>query len=76
MTVELTREEAYAVADFIDANLFTAIRNDTEIDSMSWLRNVIHAYEKMCKGSGYVGLTEHEEELATCSILEQVQSTV
>lgn len=31
---ELTKKEAYAVADFIDGNLFGAIRNDTEIDSM------------------------------------------
>lgn len=59
--IELTRQEAYAVADFIDANLYDAIRRDTDIDSMEWLRNVIHAYEKLCKGSGYIGLTEHEE---------------
>ena len=27
---------------------------------MEWLRNIIHAYEKLCKGSGYVGLTESD----------------
>lgn len=59
--IELTRQEAYAVADFIDDCLFTAIRNDHDIDSMIWLRNVVSAYEKMSKGSGYIGLIEHEE---------------
>ena len=58
----LTKKEAYAVADFIDGNLFGAIRNDTDIDSMEWLKSILHAYEKMCKASGFVGLTEHAEE--------------
>ena len=57
----LTNDEAFAVADFIDGNLFDCIRNDTDIDSMQWLRNVLHAYEKMCVASGYVGTTESED---------------
>lgn len=56
----LTKDEAFAVADFIDGNLFDCIRNDTDIDSVQWLRNVLHAYEKMCAASGYVGTTESE----------------
>lgn len=57
----LTKDEAFAVADFIDGNLYDCIRNDTDIDSMQWLRNVLHAYEKMCVASGYVGATESED---------------
>ena len=49
------------MAEFIDCNLFDYIRNDTDVDSMGWLRNVLHAYEKMCKVSGFVGLTENAE---------------
>ena len=59
---ELTKKEAYAVAEFIDCNLLDYIRSDTDIDSMEWLRHIVHAYEKMCKASGYVGLTEHSED--------------
>lgn len=59
---ELTEDEAYAVAEFIDSNLFDMIRNDEEIDSMQWLRNILHVYEKTCKASGYVGLTESKED--------------
>lgn len=59
--VTLTKDEAYAVAAHIDGTLFDSIRNDTDIDSMQWLRNIIHAYEKLCKGGGYVGLTEEQE---------------
>ncbi len=57
---QLTPNEAYAVANLIDMTLINSIRDDTDIDSMTWLRNVIHAYEKLCQYSGYVGLTEHE----------------
>lgn len=54
----LTRDEAYAIAEFIDANIFDAIRNDTDWDSFQNLRNLIHGYEKCCKLSGFVGLTD------------------
>lgn len=57
---QLTPNEAYAVANHIDTTLFDSIRNDTEIDSMAWLRNIVHAYEKLCQYSGYVGMTESE----------------
>lgn len=56
----MTKDEAYAVAEFIDGNLYNYIRIDEEIDSMQWLRSVLHAYEKMCAASGYVGTTESE----------------
>ena len=54
----LTKNEAYVVAEFIDMNIFTAIRNDFDWDSFQALRNLIHAYEKCCEISGYVGLTD------------------
>lgn len=57
-TCILTEREAYSIAELIDSSLFVNIRNDTDIDSMMWLISVIHGYEKMCKCSGYVGLTE------------------
>jgi hypothetical protein len=59
---ELTKDEAYAIADFIEINLMQVIRNDVDIDSMRWLKNMIHGYEKLCKFSGYVGITDEEEE--------------
>lgn len=55
---ELTKDECYAVAEVIDINLFDMIRNDTDIDSMRWLRNVVRAYEKLCRRSGYHVTTE------------------
>ena len=59
----LTKDEAYAVAEFIDTNVFDAIRNDPEWDSFQALRNLIHGYEKCCAMSGYVGLTDSEKEV-------------
>ena len=61
-SIELTKGEAYAICDFIDLSLYDRIRNDTDIDSMQWLKNILHAYEKLCKFSGYVGLTEGGED--------------
>ena len=55
---ELTKDEAYAIADLIDINIFKIIRDDIDIDSMTWLKNVVHGYEKLCKYSGYKGITE------------------
>lgn len=58
--MELTKNEAFAIAEFIDMNIFDAIRNDTDWDSFQNLRNLIHGYEKCCAISGYVGLTDNE----------------
>ena len=56
--MELTRQEASAVAEFIDIHIFPAIREDTEWDSFQNLRNLIHGYEKLCEISGYKGVTD------------------
>ena len=58
---KLTKDEAYAIAEFIDMNIFAAIRNDEEWDSFQNLRNLVRGYEKCCAISGYVGLTDSEE---------------
>lgn len=59
---ELTKAEAYAIAEFIDCNIFEAIRNDSDWDSFQALRNLVHAYEKCCAMSGFIGLTDKREE--------------
>ena len=56
--IDLTRDEAFSIAEFIDFNIIDNIRNDTDIDSIQWLRNMIHGYEKLCEYSGYCGVTE------------------
>lgn len=54
---DLTKDEAYAVAEFIDCSLLTYIREDEDVDSMLWLRNVVFAFEKLRKYGGYAPLT-------------------
>ena len=58
----LTKDESYSVAEFIDMNIFSSIRNDTDWDSFQCLRNICKAYEKLCAVSGFVGLTDSEGE--------------
>lgn len=54
----ITQDEAYSLAQLVDLTLIEHIRSDTDLDSIQWLRNIVHAYEKLCKVSGYVGVTE------------------
>ena len=49
--IELTKEEAEVLVDFIELNIFDIIRNDEEIDNMAWLEAVVSIYKK-CKGGG------------------------
>ena len=56
--LNLSKQEACSIANHIDMTLIQSIRDDEEIDSMEWLRNMIHGYEKLCVYSGYQGLTE------------------
>ena len=60
--MDLTKDEAYAIAEFIDFNIFNAIRDNTDWDSLYNLRNLIHGYEKCCKLGNYVGVTDKMEE--------------
>lgn len=46
--IEISKCEATSLADFIEFNIFDAIRNDTEIDSIEWLENILSVYRK-CK---------------------------
>lgn len=60
--IELTKSEAYAVAEFIDCGLLTFIREDEDIDSMIWLRNMVMAFEKLRIYSGFEPLTYPKQE--------------
>lgn len=57
-----SKSEASAVAQHIDSTIFDYIRNDTDVDSLNWLINIIEAYKKLCIISGYVGMSENGKE--------------
>lgn len=44
--VKITSIEATSLRDFIEFNLLDAIRNDTEIDSLLWVYNILNVYRK------------------------------
>lgn len=58
----LSKDEAYALAELADYTLIDYIRENCDVDSMEWLKNVVRGYEKLCEVSGYVGLTERGKE--------------
>lgn len=49
--IEITKEEAAALEEFIELYFFDAIRGDTDIDSMYWVQSIVHVWEK-CKKAG------------------------
>ena len=60
--MELTKNEAFAIAEFIEMFLFDAIRLDTDWDNLYNLQSLIHGYEKCCEVGGYGGITDRKEE--------------
>jgi hypothetical protein len=46
--IELTKSEVDSLMGFIEFNIFNVIRNNEEIDSVTWLDNMMSIYRK-CK---------------------------
>lgn len=43
LKVELSKNECVCVAEFIEMNLLTVIRNDVDIDNIAWVENMLNA---------------------------------
>lgn len=44
--IDLTKSQCENLADFIEINIFQNIRDDTDIDNMDWLIDMVDAYKK------------------------------
>ncbi len=44
--IEITKSEAETLVDLIEAYIFEIIREDTGIDSIQWLDNMMSIYRK------------------------------
>ena len=49
MNVELTKSQCTNVADFIEIYIFQAIRDDTEMDNINYLRDMLDAEKALRK---------------------------
>jgi len=58
----VSKGEAYSISEYIDLSIFNHIRNDTDIDNVRWLINIVGVYKKMCRISGYVGTGDNGNE--------------
>ena len=54
-TIEFTKGKVIGLMDFLETNIFDAIRNDTDIDSFVWLCNMTSAYKKLKEAGVEVG---------------------
>nr|DAR21854.1 MAG TPA: hypothetical protein [Caudoviricetes sp.] len=48
--IEITKGEAELLADLIEMNIFDIIRNDSDVDSIEWLENIMAIYKKCKEG--------------------------
>ena len=48
--IEITKDEAESLVDFIEMNIFDMIRNDPDVDSIEWLCNIASVYRKCKEG--------------------------
>ena len=51
MKIDLTESQCRNLCDFIELNIFEYIRNDTDIDNIDWLIDMMETYQKL-KGGG------------------------
>lgn len=51
MIIDLTESQCESLCDFIEVNIFEYIRNDTEIDNINWLIDLMKAYQKLKGGA-------------------------
>ncbi len=50
MIIDLTESQCKNLCDFIEVNIFEYIRNDTEIDNIDWIVDMMEAYKKLKGG--------------------------
>lgn len=60
--LNLTKDEAYNLAEMIEDYLFDTIREDTDLDNIYWLKTMIHSYEKLCEYGEYRSIYEPVKE--------------
>ena len=50
MIIDLTESQCENLCDFIEFNIFDYIRNDTDIDNINWLIDMMETYQKLKGG--------------------------
>ena len=48
--IEITKDEAESLLDFIELNFFDAIRNDEDVDNLEWAMNIMSVCKKCKEG--------------------------
>ena len=50
MIIDLTESQCRNLCEFIEINIFEYIRNDTDIDNINWLIDMMETYQKLKGG--------------------------
>ena len=50
--IDLTKTQCKNLAELLEWNIFEIIRNDTDIDNIDWLVDMMDSYRKLKEGGG------------------------
>ena len=75
MKIDLTKSQCESLIDFIELNLLDVIRNDTDIDNLEYVKNILNAntifHLAIAGGENH---QEAPEELTRGEMVEAIQS--
>lgn len=49
VSVELTHSQMVTLIDFIESNIYAEIRNNTNLDTFSWLLEMVNTHQALMK---------------------------
>ena len=75
MIIDLTESQCKNLCDFIEVNIFEYIRNDTDIDNIDWLIDMMEAYQKLKKWNTASRIIEQPTAYNIDKVIEQLEET-
>ena len=75
MIIDLTESQCKNLCDFIEFNIFDYIRNDTDIDNIDWLVDMMGAYQKLKEWNTANRIIEQPTVYNINKVIEQLEET-
>lgn len=75
MNIDLKESQCINLCDFIELNIFDYIRNDTDIDNIDWLVDMMEIYQKLKKWNTASGIIEPPIVYDIDEVIEQLEET-
>ena len=74
MIIDLKESQCISLCDFIELNIFDYIRNDTDIDNIDWLVDMMEIYQKLKKWNTSSKTIEPPAAYNIDKVIEQLEA--